>query len=190
MKIGIDVDGVLRDFCQGFINVMMREYPEHFKIDDNGNPITELVHWNLEHNFNCSRKVLEQVYRVDYPEEILGNGEPIDNGKGVLQLRELMNKYPNYNWICITSQKPDIRWYTLKWLADMQLNFEAVHFIKGINKWKIDIDYLVDDSPPNWSSWKKNRKDDNFILMDRPYNQHIKPYYRIRELKEIEDIMQ
>ena len=30
---------------------------------------------------------------------------------------------------------------------------------------------------------------EGFILMDRPYNQHIKSNYRIKELKEVKDII-
>ena len=30
---------------------------------------------------------------------------------------------------------------------------------------------------------------EGFILMDRPYNQHIKSNYRIKELKEVVDIV-
>ena len=31
MKIGIDVDGVLRDFCGGLINVIQKHYPQYIK---------------------------------------------------------------------------------------------------------------------------------------------------------------
>jgi len=36
MKIGIDVDGVLRDFCQGFESVLKKHYPHYLPKDYTG----------------------------------------------------------------------------------------------------------------------------------------------------------
>ena len=33
LRIGIDVDGVLRDFCRGLLDVIKSEYPEYMKKD-------------------------------------------------------------------------------------------------------------------------------------------------------------
>ena len=56
LHIGIDVDGVLRDFCKGLLDVIKSEYPEYMKKD------TEpLRHWDLEKNF---RKPQERANRL------------------------------------------------------------------------------------------------------------------------------
>ena len=50
LHIGIDVDGVLRDFCKGLLDVIKSEYPSYMKKD------TEpLRHWDIEKNFNAPR---------------------------------------------------------------------------------------------------------------------------------------
>ena len=36
MKIGIDVDGVLRDFCQGLEGVVKKHYPQYLPEDYTG----------------------------------------------------------------------------------------------------------------------------------------------------------
>ena len=33
MVIGIDVDGVLRDFCGALVDVIKKDYPQYFKKD-------------------------------------------------------------------------------------------------------------------------------------------------------------
>ena len=54
----------------------------------------------------------------------------------------------------------------------------------------VDVDYLVDDSPNNFDNLVRGRgMQEGFILMDIPYNQHIKSNYRIKELKEVKGII-
>ena len=45
MKIGIDVDGVLRNFCDGIIEVIKMDYPDYLK-----DGFTEITDWQLENN--------------------------------------------------------------------------------------------------------------------------------------------
>ena len=68
LHIGIDVDGVLRDFCKGLLDVIKSEYPEYMKKD------TEpLRHWDLEKNFNGTKKQLQEVYWNPHSYLIMGN---------------------------------------------------------------------------------------------------------------------
>ena len=70
------------------------------------------------------------------------------------------------------------------------LNFDKVVFAKGKDKWQVDVDYLIDDSPNNYNYWFNGRQDDDgFILLDRPYNQKIKPKHRVSNLREAEEII-
>jgi hypothetical protein len=49
---------------------------------------------------------------------------------------------------------------------------------------------LVDDSPNNFKYWVNKRgMQEGFILMDRPYNQEVKSNYRIKELKQVKEII-
>jgi len=201
MKIGIDVDGVLRDFCGGLTNVIQKHYPQYLKkhpnygppysiYNNSGESNTIIKDWQLEKNFNCSKSDLQQIYWYDYAQEIMGSGDPIKNA--VITMREMLDKSKHEYW-CITSQKNHARHHTLKWLGDMQLNFDRVVFVKGRDKWKVDVDWLVDDSPENWHEWKRWRKGtesvNNYIVVNALYNRHIEPYYRIDDLAEIRDII-
>ena len=71
------------------------------------------------------------------------------------------------------------------------MNFETVYFRRGKDKWKVNVDYLVDDSPNNYNYWKKGRgMEEGFILMDAPYNQHIDTKNRVYNLDQVKDLIQ
>jgi len=193
-RIGIDVDGVLRDFCHGLVRAIKRYHPEYIKdeYDETTVPTMEpesgmVTDWYLENNFNCTKKDLQQIYWYDQAKWIMGNGRPFE--ENVRTLKYWM-KHINKEWVCITSQKEHARHYTLSWLGKHELNFDKVVFVKGSDKWQVDVDYLIDDSPANYNYWKDGRQDeDGFILLDRPYNQKIKPTHRVFDLRGAERII-
>jgi len=193
-RIGIDVDGVLRDFCNALVTVIKKHYPEYLKdeFDETTEPTMEpdsgmITDWYLENNFNCTKKDLQQIYWYDRAKWIMGNGQPFK--ENVRTLKYWM-KYLNKEFVCVTSQKEHARHYTLSWLGKHELNFDRVVFAKGRDKWQVDVDYLIDDSPANYEYWKDGRQDeDGFILLDRPYNQKIKSKHRVFNLKESEGII-
>ena len=191
-RIGIDVDGVLRDFCHGLIRAIKIHHPEYLKngYDESTEPTMEgglIMDWHLEKNFNCSKEDLQQIYWYDHAKWIMGNGRPFQENVSTLKY---WIKHINKEWVCVTSQKEHARHYTLSWLGKHELNFEKVVFAKGRDKWQVDVDYLIDDSPSNYKYWFEGRQDeDGFILLDRPYNQHIKPIHRVSNLREAEGII-
>ena len=49
----------------------------------------------------------------------------------------------------------------------------------------VECDYLIDDSPTNWKSWKNGRGSDrNFILMNQKWNEKLKATNRVKSIKE------
>ena len=51
MVIGIDVDGVLRNFCDGLTCVLKEHYPQYLKDD-----FIEIKDWNFQNDFNALKK--------------------------------------------------------------------------------------------------------------------------------------
>ena len=194
-RIGIDVDGVLRDFCQALVRAIKTYHPEYIKdeYDETVVPTMEpdsgmVTDWYLENNFNCTKKDLQQIYWYDQAKWIMGNGKPFE--ENVRTLKNWIKHYNDIEWVCVTSQKEHARHYTLSWLGKHELNFDKVVFAKGKDKWQVEVDYLIDDSPSNYNYWKDGRQDtDGFILLDRPYNQKIKPKHRVSNLREAEGII-
>ena len=191
-RIGIDIDGVLRDFCNALVSAIKTYHPEYLKdeYDETTEPSMDggmITDWHLENNFNCTKKDLQQIYWYDRAKWIMGNGQPFK--ENVRTLKYWM-KYLNKEFVCVTSQKEHARHYTLSWLGKHELNFDRVVFAKGSDKWQVEIDYLIDDSPSNYKYWKDGRQDeDGFILLDRPYNQKIKPTHRVFDLRGAEEII-
>ena len=81
-RIGIDVDGVLRDFCGSLVNVIKEKYPHYLK--DEFKPEVEpsldggmITEWYLANNFSCTKKELQQIYWKDHAHTIMGDGQPM-----------------------------------------------------------------------------------------------------------------
>ena len=182
-RIGIDIDGVLRDFCKSFMEVMRKHYPETMLVD-------KLTDWQLEKHFTLSKKELQEIYWDKYCDAVFLDADPMPNA--IEQMKDMFEwaDKKDYQVVCISSQRPSGRHNSLHWLGKHGLGFSEVHFIKGRFKWKKDVDWLVDDSPENYHNWKRGRGDDEgFILMDAVYNQHIKATNRVKNISEVVNII-
>ena len=183
-RIGIDVDGVLRDFCGDLTQIVKTEFPQYMKDD-----FVEINSWSIADNFNCNKEDLQAIYWYSHADKIMGNGNPMFGA--IKKMYDLFDwaEENNHSLVCVTSQKPHARHYTLSWLGKYGLNFDTVYFRKGRDKWKVDVDYLVDDSPNNHQAWVYGRgMQEGFILVDAPYNQHINSSYIIKSLYELKKI--
>ena len=185
ITVGIDVDGVLRDFCDGLEKVVKEHYPQYLPEDYTG-----INNWKLSDNFTVDKPEIQKIYWEDYAKEIMGQSPTFE--ENVKQMKEMIlwGEEVGVTFVCVTSQKPHARYHTLQWLGNHELNFDTIYFRRGIDKPNTPVDFLVDDSPNNYNYWIKRRgMEEGFILMDRPYNQHIETKNRIFELDEIVDMI-
>ena len=186
ITIGIDVDGVLRDFCTGLEKVVKEHYPEYLPEDYTG-----INNWKLSDNFIADKADLQKIYWEEYAKEIMGESPAFE--ENVRQMKNLISHYDglihgntDVTFVCVTSQKPHARYHTLSWLGKHGLNFDTIYFRKGWKKWMVNVDYLVDDSPNNFENWVRGRgMKEGFILMDQPYNQHIETEHRVYDIDSI-----
>jgi len=185
ITVGIDVDGVLRDFCDGLEKVVKEHYPQYLPEDYTG-----INSWKLSDNFTVDKPEIQKIYWEDYAKEIMGQSPAFE--ENVKQMKSMFEwgEEVGVTFVCVTSQKPHARYHTLQWLGNHELNFDTIYFRRGIDKPNTPVDFLVDDSPNNYNYWIKRRgMSEGFILMDRPYNQHIETKNRIFELDEIVDMI-
>ena len=185
ITVGIDVDGVLRDFCYGLEKVVKEHYPQYLPEDYTG-----INNWKLSDNFIADKSDLQKIYWDDYASEIMGNSPAFE--ENVKQMKAMIEwgEEVGITFVCVTSQKPRARYHTAYWLGKHELNFDTIYFRRGIDKPNTPVDFLVDDSPNNYHYWIKRRgMEEGFILMDRPYNKHIKTKNRIYELDDIVEII-
>ena len=185
ITVGIDVDGVLRDFCHGLEAVVKEHYPEYLSEDYKG-----INNWRLSENFRATKPELQQIYWHAYSKEIMGESPAFE--ENVKQMKEMIlwGEEVGVRFVCVTSQKPHARYHTAYWLGKHELNFDTIYFRRGVDKPNTPVDFLVDDSPNNYNYWIQRRGfEDGFILMDQPYNQHIETKSRIFELDDAVEII-
>ena len=186
-RIGIDIDGVLRDFSSDLYKVIKEHYPDYIKPgSENVYSVEEIrkemTDWDLEDNFNAPIEEIKRIYREEHAETILGKGTPfVDN---VNYLREQIKK-DEHTFVAVTSQHPTCCHHTLTWLGKQELGFSSVVFKKGRKKWMVECDYLIDDSPNNYRAWKDGRGGDrNFLLYDQKWNEKINSTNRIYNIED------
>ena len=185
MRIGIDVDGVLRDFITAFKSVVGQEYP-NAKIPES------ISTWKFEDDItDLSREQIKEIYKEKFCKQCFQEALPFSEAVPAFWTLEKWAEREGHELVIVTSQVPENRHYTLSWLGKYNLNPKQVIFAKGKYKWIEDIDYLIDDSPVNHKYWVENREDkDNFIVFDRSYNQDIESKHRINHLLQIKEIVE
>lgn len=182
IRIGIDVDGVLRDFDTKVMEIIRREYPDKV-LDDT-------IHgWDFP-NVDMDIKELSKLWRETYPEDIYQNAPLITGVKeSFAELKQWTRaQRTRYQFVCVTAQMPFLAHHTYYWLGKHKFNFMETYISN--NKHTVNIDLLVDDSPKNYDKWiAAGRDETTFILVDRPYNQDCPATNRISKLSDLINIL-
>lgn len=173
VKIGVDVDGVLRDMTSVLMDIFKNLHPKSVKSDI-------IDGWDFPNIDLPKQKKLDIMFK-EYPKELFQTSPQIKNAhKEYLKL----NKWAQANnakLVCATAQMPNLIHHTLIWLGENKFNFDEIYV--SDNKHELDIDFLIDDSPQNFDKWVEAGKDPkHFILVDRDWNQHIKVSNRVTSL--------
>ena len=190
--VGVDVDGVIRDFSHDLYTVIKKNYPDWIKPgSENVYSVEEIrremTDWDLENNFDAEITDIKRVYREEHAETILAKGTPFV--EDVDYLREQIRK-DEHTFVAVTSQHPVCCHHTLTWFGKQELGFSSVYFKKGRKKWMVECDFLIDDSPNNYYAWRSGRgTDEKYILFDRPWNEKINATNRVSSIKEALDII-
>lgn len=183
VRIGIDVDGVLRDFDSKLMEIVKREFPDKVLAD-------YATTWDYN-NIDIDIEELSKIWRTTHCEEIFREAGLMP---GVVEefkeLRDWARYQPSrYQFVCVTAQMPYNANHTLYWLGKHNFNFLEVYVTN--NKHTVDIDFLVDDSPNNYNKWIKNERDESsFILFNRPYNSDCLATNKINKLTDLISILE
>ena len=190
MKIGIDVDDVLRLFTIRVINFAKIKYPKAFKgyqgdIDIkyhfNGNKIT----WHFK-DIDLSYEDIEKIWTEYFVEELYITAPPCLKAYVGWKMLKHFAEIEGHKLICVSNQTGIRISYTLEWLGKHGFDFTELYFIS--NKHELDIDILFDDSVINHYRWKKSGRDPNkFIMVANFYNRKTKCNHKINDLTEAVD---
>lgn len=174
MNIGIDIDGVLRDFCGQLKHVYSKVYPDHV--------VGEITDYDLSQFFPIGKEIFD-FFQIRFPYEVFELAKPYPGAK------EFVNNLRSNKIIMVTTQKRGNEIYTLNWLTMHGIYYDSIIFTKDKNIANIDI--LIDDCDDNlkrvnifpicfaqnWNEWSGMRTD-NYkeiinIIKDIEHNKEL-----------------
>ncbi len=183
MKIAIDLDEVLADYVNTFLDYHNATYKTSF----NKQQIKEYAWWKL---FNCTKEeIIKRAYNF-YETKYFRNLRPI---RGSIEAVSILAR--NHNLSVITSRPSDIKQETLTWLNRyFPQKFSEVYFT---NEWsksdlntndhkksdlckKLEIPVIIEDAPE--TSMECAESGMQVLLYDCPWNKKIQ-HPKIQRIK-------
>ena len=182
MRIGIDCDGVLRDLITCITDTVKETHPQH------ADKILEPTSWDWDQwlPFWTNDETEKYVFEDNYLDFFGVECPPIKSAVedwAILRAWAIKNGHE----LCLVSaQREHCMEPTAAWLQRWGfVGFDEIHFTK--NKWIIDVDVLIDDSPEKLYDFdKKSVTGGRAICMKQSWNQecHTK-YLSIDRLSDI-----
>jgi len=149
MRIGIDCDGVLRDFIPALIDSIKESHPEH------ANKILEPTSWDWEQwlpfwtEDETEKYVFEDNYLDFFGVECPPIKESVEDWKK-LKAWAILN---DHELVLVSAQREHCEEPTTEWLIEYGFDFDEIHYTK--NKWAVDVDVLIDDSLEKLKDFKE-----------------------------------
>ena len=149
MKIGIDCDGVLRDFISDLKDNIKENYPEH--ADKIKTPET----WNWEDwlPFWTEEESEKYIFEDNYLDFFGYEASPIKSYVEDWSKLKAWAKEQGHKLILVSAQRPQTKEPTREWLKRFKFDFDEIIFTH--DKWKADVDVLIDDSPDKLREFKE-----------------------------------
>jgi 5'(3')-deoxyribonucleotidase len=148
--IGIDVDGVLRDFPQAICNIWNKEYKTRLQPRD-------ITHWDLRQTF---KGIKTPEFYYEHGEDLFLNSKMYINS--AYYMHEL--KEAGHEMVIVTNQPRGLEDLTIKWLNNHKIPYDGIMITKDKGLFKGDI--LVDDATINLNRFSSGLP----ICYKQPYN--------------------
>ena len=148
MRIGIDCDGVLRDFIPALIDSIKETHPEH------ADKILEPTSWDWEQwlpfwtEEETEKYVFEDYYVDFFGAECPPIKESVEDWKKLKRWAE----DNGHELVLVSAQRENCEELTDAWLEKHGFDFKEKHYTH--NKWAVDVDVLIDDSPEKLKIFK------------------------------------
>ena len=179
IRLGIDIDDVLRDFELSFRKVLEVFYPGKY-IEH------KIPTWTFDHIDLPYDKIKDIMY-YEHANEILLDAPMCNDAlEGIKRLNALRDSH-GLELVCVSNQPEHVIPLTLQWLGNHKFNFKEIIFTD--NKTAVNIDYLIDDSSKNYDDWiASGRSKNSYILVNKSYNIQLYHNIRIDSIAETEKI--
>jgi 5'(3')-deoxyribonucleotidase len=170
MKIGIDIDGVLRDFTGKMIEVISKKYPKTVWYPEN------YCKYDISTWSSLGSRILYLTFS-QYAKEIFENAN-------IIKVDSHLTWFNNNIQVYFISSQPTfkLKMHTLTWLEKNNLFCDGIIFVNSAIE-KNFVDILIDDSTVNLENFKGKA-----ICFDQPWNQDWKGI-RVKNLSEAYNII-
>jgi 5'(3')-deoxyribonucleotidase len=174
MRIGIDIDGCVRDIHSKLIQVYKREMGKDHWCDEQ----EKWKKYEISPHFSIGDGIYD-FWFYTHAEEIYTKSLPFSD---VSQISSLITF--GHDIIILTDQpNPKTREYTLQWINEY-LPYNEIHFTD--KKHLISCDIYLDDSPYHLREFKNRMLD--YVIMNRSWNQNIGGD-RVKDLTEFKEMI-
>ena len=149
MRIGIDCDGVLRDFIPALVDSIKESHPEHT------DKILEPNDWEWESwlPFWTEDETEKYVFEDNYLDFFGAVCPPIKESVEDWKTLKRWAEDNGHELILVSAQRPHCEEPTTAWLKEWGFDFGEIHYTK--NKWAVDVDILIDDSPEKLDDFRE-----------------------------------
>jgi hypothetical protein len=162
MKVGVDIDGVLRNFAESLV----RQY-KIYNPKSRVTPVNQWTKYELEDYFSGGNPVKDFFIRT-HPEKVYLEANPY---KGAKQFIDRLNEKGHKVHLVSYQPTSEIKHLTRIWLAKNQIQNVYLNFTEDRQKFNLGLDVLLDDYTENLNDVKYRTRGALPIAMDRPWNQ-------------------
>lgn len=147
-RVGIDIDGVLRDIDEPIRKYLKRNYPEAELIDD--------TQWGFSQKYSNVPDDIEHEVFYDNSDEIFLDAQPYPQAREFfLDIDRLAKRYGG-RAVLVTKQNDNSAMSTYRWLANTNIPADAVYIVRSPESKTIaECDILIDDSLKNLNEQEK-----------------------------------
>lgn len=178
MRLGIDLDGVVANFTQGWMNFYNREFGTEFVVEDSRNwgDLVDLTH------FKDMDEFWEWASDLD-GHSVFWHLEPFPGA--VEAVRSLVDAG---HQIVILTTKPDFAvGDTYHWIERHRIPAAEVHILE--DKWIVDCHAYLDDGPHILPGLVEHRPDRLVCRYVRPWNQPVPSAIDVANFAEFRELV-
>ncbi len=185
MRIGIDCDGVLRDFIPCLIDDIKITHPQY------ADKILTPLSWDWEQwlPFWTEDETEKYVFEDNFLDFFGPDCPAIKTAVEDWSKLKQWAKENNHELVLVSAQRPHCIEPTNAWLEKYGFDFKEKHYTQ--DKWSIDVDVLIDDSPSKLKTFKNRSVNYGTpICMNQTWNQDVRDnYINIDRLSDIMTIV-